>query len=532
MKKITSEQAIEAFKSTGSIRQAAALLSVDRSTVRRNLKRVGALEKPLVGGSLHGRRVLKASLPPKGIVKRYILTSAQNNTAVNEKFWNSLLLLADYYDANLYVGTFTYNQNHFGQLAVKRGTKKSYEHKLWYASEIKPYIKDFPIELAPGLTWCGEMNILPTAVDPLTGLETYTHRSSSIFPHVKIAMRSIATMQGEGTKLMYTTGTVTQRNYVQKKEGIKAEHHHRYAALVVEVNDAGNWFVRQIGMGSRSGVLQDLNVVVEDGKVRTDGTIEAVTFGDLHAACVEPEVVAMSMDILDSMKPKYQFIHDVLEGASINRHERKHKSVHQKFSNWLRGLHRLEAELKTSSEILAKYLRPWCKTVIPDSNHDGPWLKDWLRDFDYRVDPGNAEIFLRLQAFMYSEIRSGKMPKNVNIISRAFAEVWPYNDKVKFLLADESFAICNRKIECGMHGHLGPNGAPGSPANLSKVGRRANTAHTHSTGIYNGLYVAGTSSKLKWDYTYGPSSWSHSHIFTYPNGQRTIVTMYGGRWRA
>jgi len=47
-------------------------------------------------------------------------------------------------------------------------------------------------------------------------LDTY----KNIFPHAKLAMRSIPTMQGEGTKLNYTTGTVTKRNYVQKRAGI------------------------------------------------------------------------------------------------------------------------------------------------------------------------------------------------------------------------------------------------------------------------------------------------------------------------
>lgn len=35
-----------------------------------------------------------------------------------------------------------------------------------------------------------------------------------------------------------------------------------------------------------------------------------------------------------------------------------------------------------------------------------------------------------------------------------------------------------------------------------------------------------------WDYAKGPSSWTHSHIVTYPNGQRTIITLYAGKWRA
>ena len=531
--KITPEQAIEAFKQTGNIRAAAALLCVERSTVRRALKKAGALQKPLVGGSLNGRKIEKASLPPKGIIKRYILTSAQNNTAVNEKFWEGLLTLADYYDATIYVGTFTYNQNAYGKLAVKRGTEKPHEDELWYDPKIKEYIKDCPVELASGLMWCGEMNILPTAADPLAGLETYTHRLSSIFPHAKVAMRSIATMPKEGTKLSYTTGAVTKRNYIQKKEGIKAEHHHRYAALVVEVNHAGNWWVRQIGMGSRSAVIQDLNVVVEDGKVRTHGTIEAVTWGDLHATIVEPWVVEQSMDVLDTLKPKYQFIHDVLEGTSINRHViAKGPDPHYAFHRWLRGYHRVDEELKASIKVLGRYFRPWCKTIVPDSNHDDWWFKSWLSKYDYRYDPANAELFLELQNFVYKQIRSGKMSRDVSAVEQALLICGLKPGAVRFLADDEGFTICDRKIECAMHGHLGPDGARGTPGNLSKIGRRANTAHTHSAGIYNGLYVAGTSSKFKWTYNYGPSSWSHSHIVTYPNGMRTILTMYAGRWRA
>ena len=71
-----------------------------------------------------------------------------------------------------------------------------------------------------------------------------------------------------------------------------------------------------------------------------------------------------------------------------------------------------------------------------------------------------------------------------------------------------------------------------------KIGKKASTAHTHSCGIYHGLYVAGTSSKLttEWDYTSGPTSWSHSHVVQYSNGQRAIVTMKivegVAKWRA
>jgi hypothetical protein len=47
----------------------------------------------------------------------------------------------------------------------------------------------------------------------------------------------------------------------------------------------------------------------------------------------------------------------------------------------------------------------------------------------------------------------------------------------------------------------------------------------------DGAYGAGVTGKLDMKYNKGPSSWSHSHIVTYPNGMRAIVTMWDGRWR-
>jgi hypothetical protein len=449
---------------------------------------------------------------------------------VHESAWQNLLTLSKYYDAEIIVGTFTYNQNAYGKLSVKRGKDKLEEKTLWYDPKLEKYIQDSRIELAPGLVWCGEMNILPTMVNPLAGLESYTGRKSAIFPHAKLTMRSVATMQGEGVKLNYTTGTVTQRNYIQKREGVIAEFHHIYGALLVEVNSAGNWWVRQLNEDEK-GSIQDLDVVVTNGKLTKGNRVEAITYGDLHGTFADPEVVKASHEMLDTLKPKYQFLHDIMEGVSINPHDRKYKNNHSKFHTWLRGYHRLDAELADTVKLLETYNRDFAKTIIVDSNHDDAWLHRWLQEYDYRVDPANAELFLKLQKFVYEQIRSGKMPRDISVIEYATRNAG-YKAPAKFLLADESFLTCGKKIENGMHGHMGPSGRRGSPDNLSKMGRKANTAHTHATGIYNGLYVAGTSSKLRWDYNRGPSSWTNSHIVTYANGKRSIITIYNGAWRA
>jgi hypothetical protein len=535
---------VEAYEQSGTIIGAAQKLGVSRSTVRRRLEKVGKNKKPIAAGSIQGVATQKMELPASGSVKRYILTSAQNNTYVHKKFLENLECLAKYYRAEIIVGTYTYNQNHYGKLSVKLGKDKPLERDLWYDPAIVKYIKDYRIELGRGLVWCGEYNALPTNVNPLAGLESYTGRNSAIFPHAKLAMRSIATMQGEGVKLNYTTGTVTQRNYIQKREGQIAEFHHIYGALLVEVNSKGNWWVRQLNHDEGSGTLQDLNILIKDGAiVNKNASVESVTHGDLHGVFADPVVVNTSLNMVDELRPKFQFLHDVLEGAAVNRHQRQHNAVHEKFYQWLRGYHSLENELKDTAKLLERYVRPFSQIVIVDSNHDDTWLKLWLREYDYRKDPANAEIFLKMQSYLYRSIRGDKeqpelrtsrnpkMVRDVNMLEFALREIGGFS-KAKFLLADESFLTCGRKIENGMHGHLGLGGKHGTPEGLSKMGRKANTAHTHSTGIYNGLYVAGTSSKLRWEYAKGPFSWTHSHIVTYPNGKRTIVTIYDGKWRA
>lgn len=531
----------------GNVRATASELGIARSTVRDRVSKAGKGKvKPLAGGTKIGTETKVVKLPSKGGIKRFILTSAQNNTHVHGELLANLETLALYYGAEIIVGTYTYNQNHYGKLSVKRGKDKPEEKALWYDPAVTKYIRDERVQLAPGLVWCGEYNALPTNVNPLAGLESYTGRQSAIFPHAKLAMRSIATMQGEGVKLNYTTGTITQRNYIQKREGTIAEFHHIYGALLVEVNSNGNWWVRQLNHDEGTGTMQDLTIVVKDGEIINENArVESITHGDLHGVFADPTVVKASLEMVDDLQPKFQFLHDVMEGAAVNPHMRKYQANHEKFHVWLRGYHKLDNELVDTAKLLESYERPFARTVIVDSNHDDPWIKRWLREYDYRKDPPNTEVFLKLQAYLYRNIRNGvtdeesrarkanpKMVRDINMIEYALREIGGYKAKAKFLNADESFLTCDRKIENGMHGHLGPAGSYGSPSNLSKMGRKANTAHTHSCGIWNGLYVAGTSSKLRWDYTKGPSNWSHTHIVTYPNGKRSLITLYDGKWRA
>lgn len=519
------DRTVAAFeKHGGNVSLAAKELGIPRQTMQSRVRQTLKLKKPLVAGTVQGLEAKVSKLPIRGEIKRYILTSAQNNTHAHQKVWDSLKTLADYYEADILVGTYSYNQSAYGELAVKRG-KATPREDLWFEPELQPYFCDERRELARGLVWCGEMNILPTAQNPLNGLESYTGRNSAIFPHAKLAMRSVPTMQGEGTKLNYTTGTITQRNYIQKRAGLIAEHHHVYGGLLVEVNSDGNWWVRQLNVDD-DGTLYDLDLCVQNGGVTTENKVEAITWGDLHATWADEDVLRQSMEMLDVLKPRYQFMHDVLEGVTINHHE--WSNPHARFKAHLRGLDSFINELQATSEVLGQFDRKFSTRYVVFSNHDAPWVMRWLREHDYKKDPQNALVFLDTQIEVYKALRDGNT--NFHPLEYLFDKLGLKG--VNFLREDESFTICDKKIECGMHGHLGPNGKLGTPNNLSPMGRKANTAHTHSAGIVHGLYIAGTSSKLKWDYNHGPSSWTNSHILTYRNAKRAVVTSYNGKWRA
>ena len=104
---------IECFeRNAGNVRATARELGLHRATVQEHLRNAGAGKRPLVGGKIVGTKKVKESLPRRNTIKRYILTSAQNNTHVHAAFWQNVQALAEHYGAKILVGTFSYNQNH------------------------------------------------------------------------------------------------------------------------------------------------------------------------------------------------------------------------------------------------------------------------------------------------------------------------------------------------------------------------------------------------------------------------------------
>lgn len=518
---------LELFETTGNKAEVARILGCARSTVSEALSNY---TKPFVGGRKHPLATKRMPLPPKGKVYRFIVTCAQSNTHVHTDAFNNLSALADHYKAELLISQFTYDKTKYGKRSVKPGKTNTDEdlEDVWFDPLVDKYVCNDRVQLAPGLIFCGELNLLPTATNPLSGLETITGMSSGIFPHSKVAMRSVATGKYEETKHLYTTGTITQRNYVAKKDGFKAEFHHTYGALLVEVDSDGDWFVRQVNCDDK-GTIFDLDVCVSKGKIETQCRVRAINWGDIHRAQVCPDQVKVMADLKSELRPEYQICHDLLDCLARNPHYARHGGKpHQRFRSWKLGYDIVEDEIQEVADWINDTTKNDMVTVVVSSNHDRG-LFDWLKFGDYRTDPANALFFLRAQLYAYETL--DKNPDaSINILGWAIERILGKRKDVIFLDEDQSFILDD--VELGMHGHNGPNGSRGTPTSFSKMARKATIGHVHSPGIWDGLYAAGFSGTIDQGYNVGPGSWAPAHVIQYKNGKRTMIVCRGRKYRA
>lgn len=530
----------------------AAALGIKRQSLqdllRRAVKVIGFVDgpaKPMVDGSVDETAPVVRPLPPGGYVARYLLTSLQNNTHLHPA-WNNLLTyrdwLAQFGPAELMVGTFSYDLAAYGKRAVKRGAEEhDKDESLWYAPEAKAYLVDESVELAPALRWCGQMNILPTAVHPLSGLDTYNGRRSNIVPHVKQALESIPSMPDEGTKLNLSTGTIGQRNYIQKNAGIKAEQTHHYGAVIAEVNSAGDWWVRHLRIDA-DGAIYDVGPTGNRGCVRVDSEgvhfgqagVEALVWGDIHTAEMEPWVKECGWaqgGMLDTLGPRTQVVHDIFSMRSRGHHEMKDFAA--MFRKHVGGEESVEAEVAECAAFLRYAAREGTDMVVIPSNHDRH-LTRWLTEEDPRKDLLNAAYHTKLLSRMLDRMTAQELSFNVLAYALDLAGL---PDDVRFLEEDESFVITKGGaaepggIECGLHGDRGPAGARGTTRNLARLSRAVIKGHDHTATIRDNVFSVGACS-LEFPYMRGPSAHSITHCVVFENGARQLVTMWKGKWRA
>ena len=469
----------------------------------------------------------------------FAVATAYNNTIIDERLVASLLVCAQYNRGEFMVCKSIYNKAAWAQMAGMQTqenleTEKHSEDddELWYDPRLAPYFVTQPTMLGPRLLLCAELRgIVPTAVDPLSGFESYTRHLSGIIPHAKAGMRSYAVMENDPYKMLWTTGTVTKKNYTNTKAGRKAEFHHQMGAIIVEIDRDGTPFPVHVN-ANKDGSFQYMDRIYTPTGVRK-ARVKAITCGDFHVEKSDEEILGGLFDqggMLDVLDPEEIHVHDLFDNMGRNHHNLKdpyffaERRVH--------GDDIVEHGIQQCADLLLRMRRRNLQIKVITSNHDQAFAR-WLKEGSVFRDPQNARYFHTWNARTYEAIEQGRT--DFYVFEAAVREKASLPD-VEFIHEGRSHRILTEHgggIECGLHGHQGPNGSRGGPRGFKQIGVRCNIGHSHTPGIWDGVYYAGVSGKLNMGYNNGgPSSWAHAHIVTYPNAKRAIIVQHGAKWRA
>jgi hypothetical protein len=505
------------LKKYKSVRKAAQAAGVARSTFFDRLNQENA--EVTVTKALKKTKKVKVR---KGSVKRYIFTSAVAGADIHEDFLRNLEAYAKYLGAELIVGPLT------------NATQQRYSgfRPDDYAPELIPYLRTEPMALGDKAKFCPELNLTPAAVQPLSGLQTYTKRAWAFFPHTKVAVDTVATHKGRAAKFLATTGAVTLPHYTPTKAGHKARFDHIVAAMIVEVTDKGIWFRHLHPTNLKDGTFYDLdNLVVSGDVIKHDG-IAGIVYGDLHVERLDADVgaatwgfpkAAHKKTLVQLVKPETQVIHDLMDMLPINHHELD--NIFARYKLWVDGKFAVRDSFLDCFKFLHHIKSQAPKNIIVDSNHDH-FVTKWLLKFDpvRCEDFVNIEDYYRLKMDVLGRIRRREP---FSVLEAALETMLPDEldtlEAFKFLLPDESYEL--HGVELSWHGHQGANGSRGSKNAFKHLTEKSTVAHFHGAFITSGTHGVGTSSAMDLGYNRGAGNWTPTHDLIYPNGTRSLITM-------
>lgn len=451
---------------------------------------------------------------------RYIITAAQNGTPVHGAFWKSLQTAAEFLNAEILVIPLRY-KNPTSQWS---GSQRNVE---WWAPEVTPFLWNQRHKLNKHLTLLADLKIQPTAETPLTGADAISHAASGIIGHTKVQLKCIPTPSATMAKILTTTGACTVENYTDSRAGRIGAFHHSLSAVIAEV-EGGKFFLRHIHFDSKSGGCIDLDTWFGPGGIKNAPRPLALVMGDTHVDSLDPKVVQVTFGpsgIIDTLRPKHLIWHDLLDSYSCNPHHKGNPfNVIAKRS---KNADDVRAEVNRAIHFIRENTPEDTTSVIVGSNHND-FLRRWIINGDWKNDPVNAEFYLETALAM---VRDTKLTEKGTDYPDPFV-YWARRANLPntiLLNDDESFELGG--VELGMHGNLGPNGTRGSRNNLKRIGIRSIIGHSHTPGIDEGCYQAGTSTRLRLEYNKGPSSWLNAHVLLHADGKRQLLVIVDGKYR-
>lgn len=421
---------------------------------------------------------------------RFIITYCQNNTPLNMPFWDNIKAYAKFIDADIHVI--------LGRYKNPTSVFQDIDKEFW-SPEVIPYADANRHNVHKNLAILSDIKVQPTAVMPLSGLESITYGESCVIGSPKCQMKVCPTLRTYEPKIMMSTGAVSLENYTDSKAGKKGEFHHVFGFVIVEVKDKDTYFMRQV-TANKKGNFIDLWNNVEDGKITRAKEACGFIVADKHVGDHCEIVDIQQRKIMDIVKPKYSVWHDIFNGKSVNNHVLNDvvTQYQLEMSN--------ENNLQNEIDNMLKYLESVVKynPVIVASNHND-WLDRVVRKGE--LVKSGIKNFATLNKLTQVALE-GKAKKG--LIAYIIDE--HFKGKIKTLGYNESFKIGGKNpYECAQHSNYGANGSRGSANSFRSVTKYC-LGHTHTPLRLEGVLYAGTSTKLDLDYTNGLSSWLNADI--------------------
>lgn len=497
---ITSESAKAKVKELGGYKPAGRYFNIPESTLR---------------------RICKGTIKSKS-VKRFVVTTAINDTPVHLPFYNSLMRYCSANNAELMVYRQTYrNPTSIFEAAI--GDPK-------WASEILPFSIDSKRTLSDKIV-VFTANVQPTAALPLSALESNTGNHSIIIPHPKQHYKSIPIFKGEPRKIALTTGAITVSNYSRSKAGSVGGFHHIIGAVIVEIEEDGSFHVRHISADD-DGSFYDiaghtLNKYTTHGIYR-ENQVPAMVFGDIHAPFHDQGAIDSALRLAKEIGAENIILHDIFDSFHASKHDQG--DPYADYGRGVYGLLEVEKEIEVAANLL-KYISDFdtrFKLSVVRSNHD-QHLDTWLHNANTNELGINAKYFHWLSYNKYkSLVKTSSGFTYGNPLEFAISEKIDLEaHKIRFLKVDEPLRI--NGIELGQHGHYGANGSRGSVLGFSKLAVRSIIGHIHSPAMINGAIGVGVFCQTSLGYTHGPSSWGVAGAIVYPNSKRVLFSVVNGK---
>lgn len=450
-----------------------------------------------LGMSLTQSQFSAAKLHTLSNKKRYIISSAQNASEVNLKFLHNIEAYAKFINAEIGIIATRY----------KNPTSMFKEGDDVWDEKIHKYLTANRQFLHKDVLLLADLKIQATSPNPTNGIELFGDHASVIVGAPRIEMRSVPVLPDQKQKFLYSTGTVTEPNFTDSVAGGKAEAHHSYGFVVVEIESNDIVHLRSVS-ADHEGSFNDLIYRVEDAIV-TQEEVDCLVWGDSHFGQKNPLVTFAFQNLCIDLGIRVSVLHDVFDSQSLNVHNIKNPVKQHRLMK--EGKDDLKAELKQMSDELQWFEENMKQTFVVASNHDDMIDRAMVQG-DWRDNLKNAEIFVKLLKLKLSgKANEGLIPYSIN---KKFKNIIAFGLNDSYLL---------HGVEIALHGHRGPNGSRGNIQSFAKLSEKTIIGHSHSPGIRWGCYQVGLSCGMEHGYNQGLTSWAYAGCTLNKHGKRQMI---------